>query len=182
MADVFMIFGILLALGIMFPGMLTAWWLLFPTTVERARLRLDRTPWTCFWLGGIVIIVLAIPIAILMALPSGLTKFMGASLLTGALALAGLGAAGLAAKMAEQLTRRTGDRFSPVGAFVRGAVALELAAAFPFIGWFVVIPLATVASLGATAFALFRWMPAEDAAADKQVPIEQAPSVPVAQG
>jgi hypothetical protein len=42
---------------------------------------------------------------------------------------------------------------------VRGAVVLELAAAFPFIGWFIIIPLTLIASLGATVFALLRWMP-----------------------
>jgi hypothetical protein len=42
---------------------------------------------------------------------------------------------------------------------VRGAVALELAAVFPLAGWFVVLPLAIVTSLGATVFALLHWMP-----------------------
>ncbi len=41
MADVYAIFGTLLALGIAFPGMLTAWWLLFPRTVEGAQQRLS---------------------------------------------------------------------------------------------------------------------------------------------
>jgi len=48
---------------------------------------------------------------------------------------------------------------TPAGAFVRGAIALELAAVFPFIGWFLLIPLTIVTSLGATAFALLHWMP-----------------------
>jgi hypothetical protein len=47
-----------------------------------------------------------------------------------------------------------------LGAFLRGAAALELAAAFPVLGWFIVIPLAIIASLGATAFAVLHWMPA----------------------
>lgn len=182
MADILAIFGILLTLGIVFPGMLAAWWLLFPATVERARLRLDHTPWPCFWLGGIVAIVLAIPIAFLLALPSGLTKFVGASLLVLVLAIAGLGAAGLAAKMGRSLARRAGDGLSPAGAFVRGAVSLELAAAFPFIGWFLVIPLATIAALGATAFALFRWLPEARQPARQDIAAEPAPPVPLAQG
>ena len=101
MADIFAIFGILLTLGILFPGMLTAWWLLFPATVERSRLRLERTPWRCLWLGLGLAILAGTPIAILLALPSGVTKFMGGSLLFILLALAGLGAAGMAAKMGE---------------------------------------------------------------------------------
>lgn len=159
MANITAVFGILLTLGIVFPGLLTAWWLLFPTTVERARLRLDRTPWRCFWLGGIVTAVIAIPTVILLALPFGPAKFLGWIVIVAALAIASLGAAGLAAKMGERLTARSNGNLSPAGAFVRGALALELAAAFPILGWFLVIPLAIVTALGATVFALLHWMP-----------------------
>jgi hypothetical protein len=181
MADVFAIFGILLTLGILFPGMLTAWWLLFPATIERARFRLERTPWQCLWLGLGFAILAGTPIAALLALPSGMTKLMGGSLLTVLLAVAGLGAAGIAAKMSEQWMRRGSEGLSPAGAFVRGAVALELAAAFPIIGWFIVIPLAIIASLGATAFALFRWMPHRVEAFEKQG-AAGAPTGTLAQG
>lgn len=159
MADVSGIFGILLSLGLVFPGLLTAWWLLFPATVERARVRLDRSPWPCFWLGGVLTAALVIPIVVLLALPLGPAKLAGWTLIFAALGIASLGAAGLAAKMAAQLEHRS-PTTSPLSAFVRAAVVLELAAAFPLIGWLIVIPLAIVTSLGATAFALLRWAPA----------------------
>ena len=60
--------------------------------------------------------------------------------------------------MAERLQSLSPSQ-SPLGAFVRGAVALELAAAFPVIGWFFVIPLTMVTALGATVFALLHWTP-----------------------
>ncbi len=157
MSDVTAIFGILLSLGIVFPGFLSAWWLLFPATVERARVRLEQTPWSCLWLGGVVTAMLTIPITILMALggPGQGLGWLGIGL---SLSVASLGAAGLAAVMARRLQGES--RLSPAAAFVRAAVALELAAAFPFIGWLVVMPLAVVVSLGATVFALLRWQPA----------------------
>ncbi len=158
MADISTVFGILLTLGIVFPGMLTAWWLLFPATVERARLRLDRTPWQCFFVGGVITAIVAIPATILFVVPNGAVKFMGWVLVFVVLTVASLGAAGIVAKMGDRLGRRS-DGLTPAGAFVRGAVALELAAAFPIIGWFIIIPLAIVTSIGATAFALLRWMP-----------------------
>ncbi len=160
MSDVSAIFGILLTLGIAFPGMLTAWRLLFPVTVERARRRLEATPWSCWWLGLALTFLVAIPMMILIALPFGPAKFMGWALAALILALGGLGAAGLAAKMGEEISR-TASQVSALGAFVRGAVALELAAVFPLIGWFLVIPVAAILSLGATGFALVRWMPRE---------------------
>lgn len=159
MADISAVFGILLTLGIVFPGMLTAWWLLFPATVERARLRLDRTPWLCLFVGGVITIMAAVPAVILFVLPNGAAKFAGWVLVFVLLAIASLGAGGLAAKMGDRLSRRSSGGYTPVGAFVRGAVTLELAAAFPVIGWFIIIPLATVVAVGATAFALLRWVP-----------------------
>ena len=158
MANITAVFGILFILGLAFPGLLTAWWLLFPATVERARLRLDRTPWRCFWLGGVSVAILVVPVGALLALPFGAAKFLGWAIIAIVLAISTLGAAGLAAKMGERLSARSGQ-VSSASAFVRGAIALELAAVFPVLGWFIFIPLASVTSLGATAFALLHWMP-----------------------
>lgn len=159
MADISAFFGILLFIGIAFPGLLTALYLLFPATVERARLRLDRSPWLCFFAGGVLTALFALPVVVLFALGNGVTQFMGWALVFLLLTFAAVGAAGMAAKMGERLGARSLNSLSPAGAFVRGAIALELAAAFPVIGWFIFIPLAIVTALGATAFALLRWMP-----------------------
>ncbi|HEY1014582.1 MAG TPA: hypothetical protein VGE07_17870, partial [Herpetosiphonaceae bacterium] len=97
MADVFAVFGTLLAIGIAFPGLLAAWWLLFPGPVERARLQIDRHPWRCFWLGLLALVLLLLPLGVLMALPNGLIRlvgWLGAGL---ALASSAIGAAGIAA-------------------------------------------------------------------------------------
>lgn len=157
MADMTALFGSLLIFGITFPCMLTAWWLLFPATVERARQRLDATPWRCFWFGGILTAAAVIPIVILLLLPFGPAQFVGWVLIVLVLFISSLGSAGIAAKMGERLGQKSA--LSPAGAFVRGAIALELAAFFPVIGWFLVFPLLVVTSLGATGFALLRWVP-----------------------
>jgi hypothetical protein len=59
--------------------------------------------------------------------------------------------------MGRQLTRTAS--IGPLGAFVRGAVVLELAVSFPVLGWFFIFPLAFVTAFGATGFALLNWMP-----------------------
>ncbi len=156
MSDISAIFGTLLTLGIVFPGWLTAFWLLFPASVERARARLDATPWRCFWLGGAVLAALVIPVLILLALPFGPAKFLGYVLIASALSLSSIGAAGLASKMGQTLSKAAPSLSSAAG-FVRGAVALELAAAMPFVGWLVFMPLAIVLSLGASAFSILNW-------------------------
>src|SRR5688500_4595018 len=153
MADIAAVFGILISLGIAFPGMLAAFWLLFPATVERARLRLERTPWRCFWLGGVIMALTVIPVVILLALPLGPAKFLGWTIIVLVVSLSSIGFAGLAATMGERLASRSANS-SAAAAFVRGAVALELAMIFPAFGWFVILPLAVVVALGATGFAL----------------------------
>jgi uncharacterized protein involved in cysteine biosynthesis len=168
MADISAIFGILLLVGIAFPGMLTAWWLLFPVTVERARVRFERTPWQSFWFGGVITAVVVIPTVILLALPFGPAKFVGWSIIILVLGFSSLGSAGIAAKMGETLVRRSNA--NPASAFVCGAVALELAVVFPVVGWLVVFPLIVVTALGAAGFALLRWQP-------KAAPLSETQSV-----
>jgi hypothetical protein len=158
MADIVAIFGTLLVIGIAYPGLLTSIWLLFPSTVKRAQLRLEYTPGRCFWLGGLILAAMIIPVLILLSLPSGGAKFFGWILIGLVIALSLLGSAGLAARMGEQLAARSNNpgQFS---AFVRGALVLELGAFFPVLGWLFFLPLTTVTAIGATGFALLNWMP-----------------------
>lgn len=159
MADVYAVFGTLLALGIAFPGMLTAWWLMFPGLTGRASTRLELSPWKSLALGGLLLVPLAIVLAILFASPLGPIKLVGSLTLIGALAFASLGASGLAALMGRRLAERSSIRPSAASGFVRGALALELAAAFPVIGWLLVIPAVTVSGFGAATFALLGRVP-----------------------
>jgi hypothetical protein len=155
MGDVFAIFGGLLAVGIALPGLLLALSLLLPATVERARARIERAPWRCFWAGLAGLLALGLPLGLLASNGAGPAQLAGLVGLFALLALCSLGAAGLAARMGEQL-RRVGLPASAPGALLRGAVALELAAAFPLVGWFVLMPIAATCALGAALLALLR--------------------------
>ena len=178
MADVYAIFGTLLALGISFPGMLTAWHLIFPTKVERAREKLQRTPWGAFWMGIGVTILAAFPITILLALPLGPAKLLGVLLILISLAVTNLGAAGLAAGMASRLSGHSSDEETTTAEFVKAAIALELAAAFPFIGWFLVLPIVIITSLGAASFALLGWGIKRKTYAIEEAALVGAPAFP----
>ena len=159
MADISAIFFILLILGIAFPAMLTAWWLLFPSLVARSKVRVEKTLTRTFWMGLVIVIALAIPVMILVALPFGPAKFLGWILLAGSLALSSIGSAGVAAHLADRLAQQS--NVTALGAFVRGAFLLELAAFFPVIGWFFLWPLLLITAFGATVFALLNWIPRE---------------------
>ncbi len=158
LGDVFAVVALLVGLGIALPGLLLAWSLLLPSTVDRARQRLERTPFKCFALGLLWLCAGALPIAILLSLKVGGLQFIGYAGIVGLWLCSSIGASGLAALMGERL-RGSGVNVSAPGALLRGAIALELAEAFPFIGWFVVIPLSWICSLGAAGFALLHWMP-----------------------
>jgi hypothetical protein len=159
MADISAIFFILLIIGTAFPAMLTAWWLLFPSLVARAHSRVEKTPWSAFWLGLILMIAVTLPIVILLALPFGPAKFIGWILLGAAFAISTIGAAGIAAHLGARLSKHSS--VTPLNGFICGAVILELAAFIPVIGWlFVWIPLILI-SLGVTGFALLNRPPRE---------------------
>jgi hypothetical protein len=162
MADISAIFFILLILGIAFPALLAAWWLLFPSMVARAQIRLEKTMTRTFWIGLLIVIALGIPILVLFALPFGPAKFLGWILLAASLALSSIGSAGMAAHLADRLAQRS-NNLTPLGAFLRGAAVLQLAAFFPVIGWFFLWPLFLITAFGATGFALLNWLPREKA-------------------
>jgi hypothetical protein len=175
MADVFAVFGTLLALGIALPGLLLTWRLLLPKMVNRAQARLGQTPWKCFFAGSLVLVAYLVPVIILISLPWGVFKAIGSGAIFVLLTLTSVGAAGLAGLMGERL-QSLGLSSSVPGATLRGAVAMELAAIFPVVGWFIFIPLTFIVSLGATVFALVGWMPRSVPRAPAAQSIQEAPA------
>jgi hypothetical protein len=163
MADVSAIFGIMLALAIVFPGLLFTVWLLFPHKVSQSEVVLRLAKWRALGVGILALAIVLAPAMILLNAPGGVGQLLGWVLIAGALSLASVGAAGLTLRMGAQLNVAGAGNVSPLRAFLGGAVALELAAAFPVIGWFLVIPAATLFGLGAAVLALFRWSPAGEA-------------------
>lgn len=178
MSDITTIFGLLFILGVGLPGLMTTWWLLFPGLVGRARSRVERTPWKTFFMGLAGLFAVSLPIAVLFALPGGPAKLLGATGILLVLTFATAGSAGIASMMADRLSSISGGGMSPFAAFVRGAVALELAAAVPILGWFVIVPFALVESMGATMFALLRWVPRPAAQASAQASSQEAAPAP----
>ena len=153
MADITAIFFILVLIGLAYPAMLAAWWLAFPNLIARAQERIERTPWRAFWLGLGMGFVIAIPTMILLSLPFGPAKFTGWLVLALGLTMISIGAGGIAAHLGDRL-QRVGTSYSPVGAFIRGAVILELAVFFPVLGWLFLWPLMLIMALGITVYAL----------------------------
>ncbi|MBI3162934.1 MAG: hypothetical protein HYZ23_10500 [Chloroflexi bacterium] len=171
MADISAIFFILLMLGIAFPAMLAAWWLLFPALISRAQSRVEKTPMQTFWLGLVIVIAVTLPIVILFALPFGPAKFIGWILLAASLAISSIGSAGVAAHLGARLTSQSG--LSALNGFIRGTIILELTAFFPVLGWFFLWPLLLITAFGATGFALLNWIPREKASTETSMQVNK---------
>jgi hypothetical protein len=149
MADVQAVFGTLLALGIAFPGLLAAIKLLLPGAVDASATRLGEQPGRCFGRGLLRVALIGLAVFALLAAPAGPLKLLGVLLGLIALAWAAIGAAGLATVMAARLRADGATGLGPWTAFLAGALAMELAAAFPAVGWFVLLPLLLLSCVGA---------------------------------
>jgi hypothetical protein len=170
MADLTALFGILILLALSYPCLLAADWFLFPGAVERARLRLEKTPGRSFWLGLAAALLALIPILILLNLPFGPAKFLGWVCIAFLLGLASIGGAAWAARLGEKLF----PAMSGARSILIGGLVTELAAVFPLLGWLAFFPYSLLSTLGAALFALLRWMPGQ-----AKVPVA-APAIPEA--
>jgi len=156
MADILAIFGILVLVGGAQAGLVITFCLLFPTRVEAASARLEQHPWRSLLIGSAAVIILALPVILLLSLPAGAAKFLGWALAVAALAVSGVGASGLTRLLARRMASQGMADAGSLGTLVRSSFALELAIFLPVVGWFVILPLVTAASIGASLHALRR--------------------------
>lgn len=155
MADVLAIFGVLLILGLAFPGLLATWFLLFDSLVKRASIQIEDAAWQSFFIGILFLFTSLIPFFILIAVPVGFVKAIGWIFLGLVITFASLGASGLVLLISSRSKGKEVIEFTSLGDFLKGAIIVELAFIFPFIGWFVVVPITMIFSLGAITTAFF---------------------------
>jgi hypothetical protein len=144
-------------------GLMVAWpclvvWvaLAFPQPVDRARLRLERSPTGCFFLGAGLALVIGGTAVRMITQPTmpGPAKLLGWIILFPLLLAATIGSAGLVQIIGDRIRAASGP-MSPLGALIRGAVITELAALFPVAGWFFFWPLTYLVGLGSGTLGLF---------------------------
>ena len=176
MADILAAFGILIFLSLSYPGLLLTWKLLFPDLVHRAQIILERTPWRSFWLGLGAALLFGIPALILISNPAGIAKLVGWAVVALILALSSIGSAGLVGCMGARLAGKSASNSPGFRRFLLGALALELSVAFPIIGWFLLLPLSTIASLGAAVLAVLRRKPKPATDEVAQTLVESVPN------
>ncbi len=140
-------FGLVLTVAVALPALLLTLAQLAPGAVARAEDRIDGGVWRCFGAGLVAAAPLTLAFLLLLNSPAAPLQLIGWALLLAALTCAALGAAGLARLVGRRLSADSSG--GATRRLLRGAVALELAALVPFVGWLIIAPLLLLLSLGA---------------------------------
>lgn len=169
MAIVFIVVGLMLA----FPAYWLLWQALFPRHFAGARQRAEQNPVLALVIGAPLLVVGLVVTVALLAAPLPLAKIIGAFGMITLFGLAFGGASGLSGLVGARLpsVRDEEQRWRPV---LRGGMVLELTWLMPFLGWFVLLPLALMFGLGC-------WVLAWTAPARRQSSARQAPPPAVLQ-
>lgn len=139
---------------------ITAWALIlattlaFPRAAEAARGRHERSAAIGFGIGVAVTLTFGVFSVILLKLPFPLTKLAGTVLYLTLMAIAALGAGGVALTLGARL-RTLQPELSPYAALVKADALMVVSCLFPLLGWFLVAPVLTLICLGNGCQALF---------------------------
>ena len=149
LADVFTVFFIIVGFVIVYVG----YWLLaaglFPTMVERCAEQVGRAPVKTTLLGLVTFgPLLAIGFGISSKAPNAAGKAFGIGIVLVASLAALFGSAGLALRIGTGL-KSSRDERDPWRRMLRGGIVLGLTFVLPFLGTFLVMPLAFVSGFGA---------------------------------
>ena len=151
--DVLGVAGLLFAVGICSWAIMMATALLFPSRCRTAKDAIEATPRQTLIKGFLITVVVGIVGIAFLSSPFGPLKLLGTTILTGLLAVAAVGAGGLAQLLGSRLKAMQND-MSEYGLVCRGAGIVFLCAIAPFIGWFLIGPVILATAVGAGARAL----------------------------
>jgi len=166
MADTITVFLVIVGLLIVFPGL----WLLctgvWPDRVTVCTDLCKRGLVKSFFVGlGITIVTIGVVIGLSKAHPSiGVAAAVGVVCLY--LVYANIGVAGLATVIGSRLPSPD-DAARPWKATIRGGIVLELSCLIPILGWFVILPIATITGCGTTTRTFFKRSPKQTSAASE---------------
>lgn len=177
-AEVHAAVALVLGLLVVFPCLALLMWALFPGAVRGAQAQAGPRPLRSLVAGAAVTGPGLVATAVLGNLP-GPAKPASGLLFALLFLYAFVGVAGLAGHVGARLPS-PGDAARSWLPTLRGALVLEGACGLPFIGWFVLAPLALVAGAGALTIALFSRTTSAAAAPSSSSAASSAPPAPLA--
>lgn len=175
LADVFTFLFIILGFVIVYVG----YWLLaaglFPRFVERCAEIVGHAPIKSTLLGAVTLgPLVALGFGISSKAPNTIGKVLGLGIVLVCALAALFGSAGLALRVGHGLKSARDDQ-EPWRRVLRGGIVLALTFVLPFLGTFLVMPLAFVSGFGAVLLACFKRHPAPMRAMDSD-PLPASPS------
>lgn len=119
--------------------------LAFPARAERAQGALLLSPGACLGRGAGAALLGTLAVLVLNHSPLG--KLLSVLVVACLAALAALGSAGIVRLLGERI-QTTGTSLSPFAALTRGTALYVVAGFLPVVGWFLIVPLALLLSVG----------------------------------
>lgn len=147
MADILAAIAITILIGLGFPSLLLILNLTIPNLVKATSSQVTTHPVRLMLRGLATFLATSFFALILLNLP-GPVKLLGIGLLLTMGCMTMIGAAGLIDQLGQRYGQFAGTSHTVKNLF-SSAVFLELAAALPFIGWFVILPFSLCLMLGA---------------------------------
>lgn len=151
LAALFLAFGLVIGVAALFAVLQ----IIYPRSVADARTIYELAPRRCFWFGLVNFALFAILAQVGIAIGQESGGDGGVLGLIAALpALLGMlfGLAGIAKMIGERLVPARNERDH----IAIGGAVLTTACLVPFVGWFFLLPLLTIAGLGASVLAVFQ--------------------------
>jgi hypothetical protein len=147
--------------------------LVFGERAAEAQTRLETRPFPMLGIGVGLALTAGLIGQILVSQPNRMLKLVGWALLLGLLTMSVLGGAGLALIVAGRI-QQAAPRLTLFAALGRGAGLMIAGGLVPVIGWFVVLPLGVLTTLGAGMGAMF----GRPSAVAKRLPVIVATNTP----
>lgn len=147
LGDVFLILGGLFAIGIACWAAMVLSAIAFPNRAAKGANALSQKTGGTFFLGFMVFAPATFLGLVLASLPNPAAKILGFLVFLALLLMALLGAGGLVRFVSDKVKASAGD-VSQYGSITRGAALLVAACNIPFLGWFLLVPLMIIGSVG----------------------------------
>ncbi len=132
-------------------GLIIAVALLVPGHADRARIQAQDHTAKSIVAGLAMLIPIAFALAMVQGAP--LLRFLGMLVIFASAGTLVLGSSGIALILSKRISG-SGTDASEFGGLLRGALVYSLGLGFPFVGWFLFLPVALITSLGAGVRAL----------------------------
>lgn len=124
----------------------------FPQRVSLIETALMEKPSACIGRGVAILVILSFLVLSLEHQSAGLLRLCGMLMVCMIALAAAMGGAGIVTLVSKNILAHSVTE-QPAGAVFRASVIFVLAGALPLIGWFLVVPISIVVSIGTASFA-----------------------------